>query len=397
MKILLINKFHYLKGGSERSYFDLGDLLEKDGHQIAYFSTVDEKNFPSEQAKYFIKQNKYDQGGFFAKLKSALGILHNFEANRQLKKLIRDFKPDIAHLHNIYHQLSPSIIKLLKKEKIPVILTVHDYKIVCPNYKMFNQGKICEKCLGGGYYNSFSGKCGGSYLKSFFLMLEAYLHRKILKSYESVDLFIAPSEFVKNILLKDGIQKSKIIVLNHFIDLEKFNSPTESDDGYILYFGRISEEKGIATLLKAAAMLPAADFKLVGEQNPSDKFLPISENVEFLGYKSGAELLDLIRRAGAVVFPSIWNEVFGYAILEAMAMGKPVIASDIGAIGEIIKDNYNGFLFKAGDVEDLKSKLLLINNDLSDIKNKAKTTAFSYNYANYREKIINIYNTLISH
>lgn len=399
MKILLINKFHYLKGGSERSYFDLGELLEKSGHQVAYFSTKDPRNKKTAYESYFIHQDKFDSGGVWRKIRSAFGILYNFTANRKLKKLIQDFKPDIAHLHNIYHQISPSIIKALKKEKIPVVLTIHDYKIVCPNYKMFNRGKVCDKCLGGKYYNCFYNKCSNdSYSKSLILMFEAYLHRKILKSYEQVDLFIAPSNFVKEIFIKGGFPENKIKVLNHFINSEVFIA-TDSGQGedYILYFGRISEEKGIDILLKTAAELPEIKFKIAGEANNGleNKYKNENyENVEFLGYKKGKELSQIIRGAKAIIFPSIWNEVFGYSIIEALSMGKAVIASKIGAVPEIIKDNYNGILFKPGDFQDLKRKIELLNNNLLKIEENAKKSAISYNLSEYKQKIVKIYNSL---
>jgi len=146
MKILIVNSFNFLKGGSDRAALDMLKILEDHGHEVAYFSTIHPDNYPSKWSKYFVKYYDLNSShGWMSKIKIVLRIWYNFEARKKIRALIRDFKPDIAHLHNIYHHLSPSVISELKKHKIPVVKTLHDYKLISPNYYLFLDGKIWEK------------------------------------------------------------------------------------------------------------------------------------------------------------------------------------------------------------------------------------------------------------
>src|SRR4030042_2879925 len=193
MKILMINKFFYRKGGSEAYMFDLMNLLKNNGHEIIEFSMKDEKNEPSEFADYFINHISFNKReGLWRDLKKALHLLYSFEAKKKLKSLIKKEKPDIAHLHNFNFQLTPSILAVLKKHNIPVIWTMHDYHLICPNYKLFTQGTVCERCKVNKFYNCFKYKCiKNNSAMSFLAMLEMYLHKLILKSYDKIDLFIS--------------------------------------------------------------------------------------------------------------------------------------------------------------------------------------------------------------
>ena len=358
MKVLLINNYHYLRGGAERAYFDLGELLESKGHEVAYFSTQNPRNRRSQYSSYFVKD--YDlrsKHNFFIWLWIWGRIIYNREARVKLEKLIRDFQPDIAHLHNIYHHLSPSVISALKKAGIPVAMSLHDYKLICPNYKMFRQGQICRECPGGKYYNCLKYKCvQNSRLRSLTSALEAYWQEKVLKIYEKVDLFISPCEHLKKRFLEAGFRKEKIKVLPHFLNWEESLSQSEPDrKDYFLFFGRLSPEKGVETLLNALSETEGVYLKIAGEGSEEDKLKKmvkeknLSSQVEFLGYKDKEDLNNLIRNARAVIFPSVWEEVFGYAILESLALGKPVIASRVGAIPELIRDGQNGYLFEPGN------------------------------------------------
>lgn len=399
MKILQINKFYYLAGGTERYMFGLSEILKKGGHQVIPFSMQDSRNFPSQYSKYFISPVKFD--GF--NLINAIKIFYNREAVKKLELLIKKEKPDIAHLHNIAHQLSPAIINVLKKHGIPVVQTLHDYKLICPNYKLYSQDEVCYRCKGGKYYNCAYRKClKNSQAKSFLVMLEAYLHNTILKTYAKVDLFIAPSRFMKNICASFGVPENKIKVLCNPIEIENLEENRQREN-YILYFGRISNEKGIGVLINAMQMLRKdIKLKIIGDGPDFEKYklqtrkLKLKEKIEFLGPKYGNDLEKIIERAKAIIIPSVWPENMPYSLLESMAKGKVVIASRIGGLPELINDGINGFLFEAGNVRNLKIKIdELDGKDLDLIGRRANESLIGLNYASHRDMVVKFYKNLL--
>lgn len=386
MKILLVNKFHFLKGGAERHYFDLAKNLKDHGHKVVFFSTQHEKNTPCAEEKYFTDFAQTEKISFnLAGLKSIFKLWWNFDAAKKIDLLIKKEKPDLVHLHNISHQISPSILPVIKKHHLPVVMTMHDYKLACPNAKMFTHGNVCEKCQGKKYFNCFKNKCvKNSYLASLATFKEMFFHHKILKIYEkNIDLFIAPSIFLKNKMIAWDVPKEKIIHLPYFISQNKSvqeisplirGSATAGEatagrgGGYILYLGRLSEEKGIETLIEAMKSLPDINLKIVGTGPELENYsLFVTRyslhNVEFLGYKSGAELNEIISQAQCLIVPSNWYEVTGLVVLEAYLNNTPVIASDIGGLPEVVIDNKTGYLFQPKNVKELIEKIKLIFNN----------------------------------
>ena len=195
MRVLLINKFHYLRGGAERAYFDTAHILAESGHQVAFFSMQHPENFQTEWSHFFVAREEYTEGNptLGERFRLVRNILWNFEAARKLEALIDEFQPEIAHLHNTYHQLSPSILWTLKKRHIPIVMTLHDYKLLSPNYSLFVRGKIWEHTSG---WRCLKDRCvKDSLFKSLFCVLEKWLH-DFLGSYRKVDRFIAPSHFL---------------------------------------------------------------------------------------------------------------------------------------------------------------------------------------------------------
>ena len=254
MKVLMVNKFFYIKGGSETYYFSLKKLLEKNGHEVIDFSMKDERNFDSPYSRYFVNNIDYNKKqNFFTKVKLGLKIIYSTEAKKNLEKLIKDTKPDIAHLHIFQHQLTSSVIDVLKKYNIPIVYTAHDLKMICPNYRMLDREyRICERCKNDRYYNCLKNKCiKRSYLKSFIGMSEAYFN-KYLKKYEKIDYIITPSEFYRKKFIEFGIEPKKIEHISNFLDNTEIKYDKNIDSNYYLYFGRLSEEKGIMTLVKVA-------------------------------------------------------------------------------------------------------------------------------------------------
>lgn len=409
LKILQINKFHYVKGGSERYYFAVSELLEKNGHDVIHFSMQDDRNEPNKYSKYFI--DYIDLHKF--SIKNIIKFFYNYDCVRRLKKLIKQEKPDIAHLHNIAHQLTPAIINLLKKHNIKVVQTLHDYKLICPNAKLYNKNGNCQKCLGGKYYNCFLNSCmHNSRAKSFLGMLEAYFYKNIVKAYDQVDMFIAPSQFMKNISVKFGVPKEKITVLYNFLSNEWLQNSARRDypirkDKYILYFGRLSKEKGIGTVLEALKQVKNKNIRFViagigeSEEDIRNKIseLNLFKQVILVGFKSGQDLNDLIIGAEAVIMPSVWAENMPYALLESLAMGKIVIASKVGGMPELIADESNGYLYKAGDSIELAQKIDKLANlgpeNLQEMVKKAQKKVFSLNAKEHYRDLFNIYKRVL--
>ncbi|MFH2104991.1 MAG: glycosyltransferase family 4 protein [Parcubacteria group bacterium] len=400
MKILLANKFHYLKGGAERHYFDLGELLEKRGHEVIPFTMADRRNKTSRYSQYFVSNvDIADPSSTSHKLKTASRIIYSLEAKRKIAALVEKTKPDIAHVHNIYHQLSPSILSALKKRGVPIVMTVHDFKLMCPAYLFYSQGEVCEKCKRYRYYNCVRRRCvKDSYGASLVNMTEMYIHRLLRIYKNNVDKFICPSVFLRDKLVEFGFPKEKLVVVPHFIDCQTIE-PQYSGD-YILYLGRLSREKGVATLLQAMAQVGGVKLKIAGNGPLENDLWTQKEKlsldqVEFMGFLTGGELQRAIAGASLIVVPSESYETFGLSITEAYAQGKPVIASRIGALPEVVKEGETGYLFEAGDVDELADKIkqaLADQASLEKIGERARRyVAREFTPEKYYDSIMEIY------
>ncbi len=435
MKVLSANKFFYPKGGSEIHFFNLNQMLEERGVQIIPFSMKDGKNTASPYEAYFIDPVDYSRGGW-SKIKNSLKVIYSVEAKRKLRKILRETKPDLAHLHVFQHQMSPSILKVLKKHNVPIVHTAHDLKILCPNYKMRNHGRICEKCKGHRYYHCFVGSCvKDSRLGSLVNTLEMYLHR-LLHSYSLVDAFILPSRFFRDKFIEYGYPEEKLVYIPNFVDAASYVPNYDSAD-YFLYFGRLSEEKGLMTLLEAVKIMSLPDFGsrpnsgklesdgpdfgskpdfsrlnsggpdlyLVGEGTLREKIAAfIEENglnrVKCLGYKSGKELQELIRNSMFTVIPSEVYENSPLSVLEAMACGKPVIGSDIGGIPELVQNGTTGLVFPSGNAEELADRIRKLadhpewRREMGE--NARAQVETKYGKETYYLKISEVYNRLLA-
>lgn len=414
MKILLANKFYYLKGGAERYFFDLKTLLEEKGNKVIPFAMQDERNFKMPYDKYFVSHQDFEKPKF--SLKAAGRIFYSLEAKKNLEALILRERPDIAHLHNIYHQISPSILTVLKKHKIPIVMTLHDFKILCPIYILYTHGAICERCKTYRYWQCTLRKCTkNSRLASFLNTCEMFFH-KFLGIYEkNVDLFIAPSEFSKNKISEWGrLPEEKIKVLPHFTN-SKFHPESQAgnetllqdqDGEYVLYFGRLSHEKGMDILLKAIMILKnlrdsRTKFYIAGsgpKEEELKKFVvrnSLQEKVKFLGYLKGDVLNEAIKNSLFTVMPSLVYESFGMAALESFGLGKPVLTSNLGALPELVEEGKTGMLFRVGDINDLAKKLSLMcrdKNKLKEMGGKAQRLAREkYNKEAHWQRLERIY------
>lgn len=356
MKILIANKFFFRNGGSEVVMFQERDFLLRVGHQVVDFSMQDERNSASDHAAYFVDRQDYRGGGKLGKLKSALAFVHSPEAVRKIGALIDTTRPDLVHCHNIYHQLTPSIIGAAKARGVPVALTLHDYKPVCPAYTRLSDGKPCSACLDGDFLQVLKRRCAdGSLGKSALLYAEAVVQRR-LGNYEKVDRFIAPSRFMRDAALH-RFRPEQVELLYNGVDLSAI-APAEGDEGYVLYLGRLSHEKGIETLLQAHANA-AGRWSLVvaGTGSLMDEFSVKYATARYVGHLTGDALKKTVAGAAVVVVPSEWYENCPMSVLEAMAYGKPVVGSRMGGIPELVAEGETGLLFEPGSVVELQEKL----------------------------------------
>lgn len=404
MKILVINKFFFEFGGTERYTFALSDLLESYGHETVPFAMAHPKNGVSEYSNYFVSQVELDKPRIsLSGLKAAGRVVYSFEAAKKLRQLIRDTKPDIAHLQNIYHQLSPSILKILKEEKIPCVQTLHDYAYLSPSYGLFDHGAVCERVKPRKYYRAVFHKC----VKNSFIAscLDAFAFRvqAVLGLDERlVGRLIAPSEFVKKKFAEWGRNVFRIEVLPHFIDATRYE-PVYAPGAEIAYVGRLSEEKGIGILLAAMEKIPEVRLKVIGT-GPMEKklkdFCAIAglKNVRFLGQLRHTETMEEIGRSRFVVIPSLFYEPFGYLAIEAACMGKAVVASRVGGLPELVKDNETGVLSPPGDVKALASAIasLSANEPMIRAYGKAGRAAVEERFRpdDYYKKLMEIYESV---
>lgn len=365
MKILLVNKFHYRKGGSETYYFALADLLRSAGHTVLFFAMQDERNEPCEEAEYFVSNVEYNGPQSAAqKLKSAAKLLYSAEAREKFTALLQKERPDLVHLNLVHRQITLSILEPCQKLGIPVVFTQHDLICVCPNYTCLAPDGICEACLGGNFTPCIRKKCvKGSAAKSLLAAAEARLYR-LRGSYRKIDRYLCPSAFYQGILQRCGFTRSPVLHLPNFLPrgtVYEWAPPRPGQDA-LLYLGRLTPEKGVATLLRAAALCaqdPGFRLRIAGEgpQRAELKTLAaglgLGEKVEFLGFLTGEPLKAALRGCRAVVLPSEWYENGPYSVMEALSCGKPVLGSRIGGIPELVREGETGFLFPPGDAAAL--------------------------------------------
>lgn len=399
MKILFANKFFFMKGGAETVFFQEREMVRQAGHQVIDFAMQHPDNLPSPQSGYFPANVDYhQQHGLFERLKIAARFIHNQEACDRLAELIRAERPDIVHFHNIYHQLTPAIIRVAKSLGCKTVLTAHDYKVVCPSYSMQVKNEPFEPArIEGSWLKLFRHQwLEGSWSKSLLLSAEA-AWQQWRRNYEQVDALVAPSAFMAR-MLRSRLPASRIEVILNGIDVEASRESGE-DRGYFLFLGRLMAEKGVETLARAhQRMTRPAGLKIVGGGPLQAHLGHHYPNAELLGFKQGEELLDLLRHAKAVVVPSEWYENCSMSVLEAMAYGKPVIGARIGGIPEQIRDGVDGLLFEAGNVDELSHcmDMLVAEPELTNLMGASARQRLinDYSLLNHKNKLMGLYESI---
>lgn len=364
MRILHVNKFLYRRGGAETYMLDLADLQARAGHDVEFFAMAHPDNQPARFADRFPAHMELEPAppSVAEKVRAAGRVLWSTSARRGIREVVEEFAPDVVHLHNVYHQLSPSILEPLARLHRPTVMTLHDYKLACPNYQFLDHGVPCQACIDGGFRQAVLRRCkGGSLPASALCATESWLHRRT-GAYGPVQRFISPSRFLAERMARAGVFPDRLRWVPHFVDVDTLAPKTRSG-GDVVFAGRLSAEKGIDTLIAAVGRLgPAGRLSVAGEgperarlQRLADDLAP--GRIRFLGRLGKPDLVDLLRSAAVVAVPSRWYENQPMIVLEALALGVPVVASDIGGLGELVEPGVNGALVEPDDDDALATVL----------------------------------------
>lgn len=359
MRVLYANNHLYRRGGCERVMFDEAASVMARGHETLFFGHrhADAEGFPF--ASLFPERVDYTSVRGFGKVRAAARIVYNAGAGRRVAELLRAAKPDLMHCHNIYAGLTPAILDAAAANGVPTVLTLHDYKLACPSYLLLRRGKACDACVGRSFLNCLARRCHKeSWIASAVTTFESTFNERTGK-WSRAHLYVCPSRFLRSVMLRHGLPEEKLRHVPNGIDLEQW--PAGSDgEGYALYVGRLSPEKDVETLVRASigVQLPV---RVVGEGPDAERLETLASalgaDVRFEGQKSAAELQALLRGAAFLVVPSVASENAPMTIIEAMASGKPVIATRIGGIPELVEDGVTGLLVPPGGVEQLREAM----------------------------------------
>ena len=396
MKVLLINKFLYPKGGAETYTFKLGETLEANGHQVQYFGLENPKNIVGNEAGEYVTDMDFNQG-VLKNLTAPFRIIYSTEAKKKISKVLYQFEPDVVHMNNIQFHLTPSMILAIEKyrkktgRKVKIVYTAHDYQLICPSHGLFDCNiNICEKCLGGNYTHCFRTKCmKNSRAKSLLAMMDAY-YWKYNKAYSCIDTIICPSRFLKSKLDTQKRFADKTVAIHNFIEPRQANDVVKDD--YVLEFGHLSRDKGTLTLLEVAKRMPNVRFLFAGYGAAEAEIEKVA-NAEYVGFKTGMELKKLIAEALCSVYPSEWYENCPFSVIESQMYGTPVIGSRMGGIPELIQEGKTGLIFEAGNADDLEEKLRYLLETPTVLKaftDNCQTVSFE-TPESYYEQLMKIY------
>jgi len=401
LRILQINKYYYVRGGAERYLFTISRLLEEAGHEVIPFSMRHERNEPTEYDRFFLPEVDYRRERPLAqRLREGARVIWNDEAFRRLSELIAETRPDVAHLHNIAHQLSGSVVAALAWAGVPAVQSLHDYKMVCPAYRRFRDGKPCDSCYRYRFWEAVRHSCVlESRSASLVAAVETGFYEAIGLYRKGIRLFHSPSRFLKETMERWGVPGERIIHFPNTIDVTGIE-PSAEDDGSFLFLGRLSHEKGLPVLLDAAARLPSVPIVIAGEGPEKE---PLQEearrrgvtSVHFAGFLAGDALADAARRCRAFLLPSEYDDNLPTVALEAFAYGKPVIGAERGGIPEMVRPGETGLLFPPSDGEALARAIRTLHEDgdlARELGRKARLQIeTTYGPAEHLPKLLDLY------
>lgn len=363
MRILNVGQNYRIVGGAERYQLSLESLLESCGVEVVPFAASHPENLESNWSNYFPRAVDFQR----PRAVDLMRYVYSPDARQKMTRLLSENTVDLAHLHIYYGQLTGSILSPLRRAQVPVVQTLHEYKLICPTYKLFANNGVCEDCRLGGFKQAVVRRCNrGSLARSALSAVEAYVTRA-LGSIDSVDHFIAVSSFLREKVIEHGVPADRVTTVHNFMDASCVR-PAEGAGSYFLFFGRLERVKGIYSLLDAVAGLKGVQLLIAGDGEEKSGVEARCEaapfgNIRYVGFKSGEALHELIRGARAVVAPSEWYETFGLTLLEGLAHARPVISSRIGGMTEVVEEGVDGLLVAPGDVEGIRKALLCLWND----------------------------------
>ena len=385
MKILQIHNQYTKKGGEDGVLEAERNLLASKGNEV-------EQLFFS---------NKGIEG--FEKIKLLYKTIYNQNSTKILRDKIQDFRPDIIHIHNLFYVASPAILYESHNQGIPVVLTIHNFRLICTGALLLRDGQVCELCtqktfpLAGIQHKCFQN----SALKSAQLTLSTSIH-KILGTWKNkVDAYIVLSNFAKNKLINSSLQlaEEQVFIKPNFTE-DKGWAGSEDRQNFFLFVGRLSHEKGIQTLLEASKQ---ADFRLEiigdGEMKPLvEEFAQRYPNIVYHGFQGQDFIAEKMKQCKALLFPSVWYEGMPLTLLEAFSTGTPVIISDIDNLNEMVKHQYNGLHFRTGDSKDLAEKIQYFQQNATAhyYENARKTYEMLYSPEKNYQELIEIYQKAIN-
>lgn len=386
MRILLAHNYYRQRGGEDIAFEAEAELLQKYGHQV-YISTASNEELAGEKLKSI-----------------GLRAIWSRKSNKKISEIIEEFRPEIAHFHNTFPLLSPSIHKACKDQGVPVVQTLHNYRLHCPVATFFRDGVVCEDCVGklvtwpavlhNCYHQSRTESAGVSAM--------LLIHRAMRSWTENVDVFIAPTEFARRKLQRGYLAKSRFEVKSNFISRDPGVGRNLGE--YVLYVGRLTPEKGIIPLLDAWNQLEGIPLKVIGD-GPLLATLrgrvnaSATSDIEVLGPRPHDDVLEIMRGARFLAFPTLWHETFGNVVIEAFACGVPVLASNRGAIGELVSNGVTGRTFDPTNVDEIASKIRAAWGEGVQLEKlrKAARLEFELKYtadSNY-QRLNEIYSTLL--
>jgi glycosyltransferase involved in cell wall biosynthesis len=304
-----------------------------------------------------------ERGSVWQKLMTPVHFLYSWPARRDMARRLALQRPDVAHAHNVQPLISPSIFPVLRRAGVPVVMTVHNYRLLCPS-QLLRHGTLCERCCRGNYWHGILHNCRGHRLESLVYGLVTSCHRRWRLFERYIDCFITPSEFVRQKLIQYGFPAERLVRIPHYVEGPQ-DLPPDGPGSYVLYFGRLSPEKGLFTLLEAMSRLPPIPLKIAGEgplRGPLEQFATSRglKQIEFLGYVRGDQYVRTLTEARLCVMPSECFENFPYAALESLVHAKPVIASNIGGLPEIVEDGVNGYLYPPRNASALADRIQVL-------------------------------------
>jgi glycosyltransferase involved in cell wall biosynthesis len=402
VKICFVNTYHYRRGGDSTYTLDVAALLEARGHEVVHFAMKHPNNFESPFEKYFTDQIDYRRiflgGNPLSKVRAFFRSLYSFQARSRFAALLDDTRPDIIHLQNFRRHLTFSIVPEAVRRNIPVVYTAHDYDSICPNSLLFADGQVCEVCEGRAYQRALRVRCKhGSLAGTLPIVLEgAFIRQR--GYYRLIDTVITPSSFHRSKLIQYGFDPARVVTIHNFIDASAYR-PRYGGKGFV-YSGRLAEEKGLGSRIEAANQTPEVRITIAGEGPERDRLEQLClksecRNVEFIGYVPRETLLDVVGEAMCLVMPSVCYENFPYAVLEAFALGKPVIASRMGGMPEAVREGQTGLLFEAGDALALSEKMKYLHNDREAAENMGRKARglveTEFNAATHYDKLMEVY------